>query len=151
MEFKDKILRQANKISFYCNFAVYLRCELTSDGFGFICGCRDNAFWWGKPPLFCLRSVSCTKSAVVGVVRVTLLGFSFDYMACVHEYFQSPHRIRFDSNSLEMGLPSEMPTSELPTSRQIWGRHFYNNPSSEMPTLVNSYITIFSKVNAQQL
>ena len=34
------------------------------------------------------------------------------------------------------GLPSEMPTSELPTSRQIWGRHYYNNSSSEMPTLV---------------
>ena len=33
-------------------------------------------------------------------------------------------------------LPSEMPTSELPTSRQIWGRHYNNNPSSEMPTLV---------------
>ena len=39
-------------------------------------------------------------------------------------------------NQMMIRLPSEMPTSELPTSRQIWGRHYNNNPSSEMPTLV---------------
>ena len=41
-----------------------------------------------------------------------------------------------DRQQQQNRLPSEMPTSELPTSRQIWGRHYYNNPSSEMPTLV---------------
>ena len=34
------------------------------------------------------------------------------------------------------GLPTTMPTPEVPTSRQIWGRHHNNNPSSKMPTLV---------------
>ena len=45
------------------------------------------------------------------------------------------HKFNFQRFSHCLWLPSEMPTSELPTSRQIWGRHYYNNSSSEMPTL----------------
>ena len=36
-----------------------------------------------------------------------------------------------------------MPTLRLPTGRQFWGRHFWVNPSSEMPTPVILYIFTF--------